>query len=303
MSSLSLSPPPLRYAAPLALLIALLSVASARSEAIGPQVSIDVKRPSATISHAGIGVRLEMAPDPESEEAAPRLTILERGKEALVQFGTPDGFDTPQGTAILVEMDKTNATPEVLFTSYSGGAHCCTKVFVATKGSSGRWQAIDFGDWDGDGIPIEDLDGDGVAEFAAPDQRFLYTFDCYACSAAPQRILTLKRGKIEDVSTQPGFAKAQEAYLAQLRAWHESAEPGQEFSPGFFAGYIAQSAMLGKGRQAWAEMLARYDKGKDSGFEMCRDQPFPGECETDEMVSVGFPEALRSFLDATGYRF
>lgn len=303
MNNLSLSTHRARSALRPSLLLALLFSQPVHAEAIGPQVSLDRNRTTATMDLAGVTVRLDMAIDPQGEEPAPRLTVLQRGKQVLIQFGTPDGFDTPQGTAIFAEMDKTNATPEVLFTSYSGGAHCCTQVYVATKGSKDRWHAVDFGDWDGDGIPFEDLNGDGVVEFAAPDQRFLYAFDCYACSAAPQRILTLARGKIEDVSNRPEFAKAQEAYLAQLKAWHESAEPGQEFSPGFFAGYIAQSALLGKGGQAWAEMMKAYDRKKDSGFEMCPGQPFPGECESEQMVSVGFPEALRSFLDATGYRF
>ncbi|MBA5778342.1 hypothetical protein H2509_14530 [Stappia sp. F7233] len=288
---------------PLILAFAVLAdVAPLGAQGAMPSIALQSGLPAGEVALKGLTLRLEMAKEPEYGEDAPHLTLLQDGRPVVSLFGTPDGFGVPQGSARFIEMDASNDTPEIFFTSYSGGAHCCTQAYAVTKLADGRWQAVDLGAFDGDGLHPEDIDGDGLAEVAAPDQRFLYAFDCYACSAAPQQIFALHQGTIRDVSREARFAKAQAAWLAQLREWREQAAD-DAFSPGFFAGYVAQSALVGKGAQAWSEMLAAYDPKLDAGFEMCPGQPFPGDCPTNRMVTVGYPEALMSFLLDAGYGF
>ena len=38
---------------------------------------------------------------------------------------------------------------------------------------------------------MRDLDGDGLAELRLKDDRFLYAYECYACSYAPPLILSV----------------------------------------------------------------------------------------------------------------
>lgn len=288
------------------LLVAAFCLAgSAAAEAQGalPSIALESGMPAGEVKLNNLTLRLEMAKEPEYGEDAPRLTLIEDGKPVASLFGASNGFGAPQGSARFVEMDNGNGAAEVFFTSYSGGAHCCTQAYVVTKLADGGWRSIDLGAFDGDGLHPDDIDGDGVAEVAAPDQRFLYAFDCYACSAAPQQIFALHQGTIRDVSREKRFARAQAAYLAQLTEWHRQAAGSDGFSPGFFAGYVAQSVIVGKAAQAWAEMLAAYDPKDDAGYEICPGEPFPGDCPNERIVTVPYPEALLSFLRDTGYGF
>ena len=102
--------------------------------------------------------------------------------------------------ASIADIDPGNKHPEVYFASYSGGAHCCTHVVIAEE-QGAKWVAVTVGDFDGDGRYLDDLDHDGVAEVVTVDNRFLYQFDCYACSSAPLQIYTVRDGKSVDVTT------------------------------------------------------------------------------------------------------
>ncbi|MXN66228.1 hypothetical protein GR183_15035 [Stappia sp. GBMRC 2046] len=281
--------------------VAPLRISSAQEDGavtLGGEIS------SGKARNGNITFHLEMAKDPASAEQVPLLSIVYRGRQVLRQFGSPGGFGGPYGSARFAEVDNSNDTPEVIFSTFSGGAHCCTQMQVATKAGPISWTMVDLGAWDGEGPTVSDLDGDGTGEFSTVDQRFLYAFDCYACSAAPKQILAIRDGRLEDVSRQDRFRQVQERHLARMIDWQrQAAQPGQEFSPGFYAGYVAQSALLGKGSRAWEEMLSAYSPSRDPGYEMCRNQPYPGQCGPDEKMQVGFPEALRSFLKAFGYDF
>jgi len=87
------------------------------------------------------------------------------------------------------------------FTSYTGGAHCCTKSILLTLDGD----RIDVGIFDGEGPQIRDLDYDGTYEVLTYDQRFLYAFASYVESFGPDEILQLRGKKFTDVSTSPRF--------------------------------------------------------------------------------------------------
>ena len=60
----------------------------------------------------------------------------------------------------IVELDNTNQAPEVLFSSYSGGMHCCAAITIFSQDEHENWQHTKL---DGvDGYPIGATTIDGV---------------------------------------------------------------------------------------------------------------------------------------------
>ncbi len=254
--------------------------------------------PQVTLTRDGITAQLSMAyPESNATMKAPKLEISVGGKRVVDLFGEASGWETPQGTVGFYEMDPTNDTPEIVFTSYSGGAHCCTQVYVMSTNASGAWETIDFGMYDGEGGEFSDIDGDGLIEMSTYDNAFLYAFDCYACSTAPMMILTARGGRRTDITREARFEKAHRARLVSMNAGLNAART--EFSPGFFAGWVAQKALLGEGYDAWETMKSAYRGYRDEGFESCpTDKP---NCSERERGTYPFPAALTVFLKEQGY--
>ena len=254
--------------------------------------------PAAEISENGVTARIAMVASTESPSmSAPMLEVVVDGATVLRIEGVASGWDTPQGTIEIVEIDPANDTPEVVFTSFSGGAHCCTQVHVASAGKDGKWADVDVGFFDGEGGSFVDLDGDGEAEFRTYDNAFLYAFDCYACSSAPLSLFAVTGGKVVDVSRKPAFEQAHRAWLADME--RRLPEATRDFSPGFFTGWIAEKAILGEGYEAWETMMKAYRGYADEGFESCPEtRP---DCEENEKRTLAYPDALKVFLKQQGY--
>lgn len=125
----------------------------------------------------------------------------------------------------------------------------------------------------------------------------LYAFACYACSTAPIKILTVENGEVRNVSNDPRFRHAHEAYLKSIVT-----EVPDEGVNGFLAGYVAEKILLGEGKQAWKLMLAHYDRRSDWGLEFC-DKPLneEGACP-GEMERLTYPNALERMLNENGYK-
>ena len=181
------------------------------------------------------------------------LTVLVGDRPVIEIVGVASGFDYPETEASIAEIDPNNVRPEVYFSSFSGGVHCCTQVVVATQVGD-KWAAVPVGSFDGDGDFLNDVDGDGTAEIVAVDNRFLYEFDCYACSAAPLKILTVRRGKLVDASGEIQFLPAHREWLRQMEA--NVAAEQRWTSRGFLAGWVASKARVGEGAAALAELNA-----------------------------------------------
>jgi hypothetical protein len=228
----------------------------------------------------------------------PVLTVQENDRTQLEIIGEASGFDFPDGSAELLQVDPENEVAEVVFKSYTGGAHCCTAVRIADKVGR-RWYAVDLGLWDGEGGSFDDLDGDGTFEFFAADNNFLYAFDCYACSEAPLVIKTIRGGEVLDVSSERRFLATHKAWLSAMEA--RLKESGGEKGPGYWAGWIAAKARIGEGRRAFATFRKQYrpQPGEDE-FSICAvDVP---ECPDDQWTAMSLERALRVFLPRHGYK-
>lgn len=254
-----------------------------------------------TVGEVAIELRMETRFIDGMSMDVPVVAITDGGREALTLTGAPSGFEFPQGEAAILELDRIRPGPEVAFTSYTGGAHCCTSVKAAVKTETGRWRAVNLGEWDGGGHEIlSDADGDGVTELVSVDNAFLYAFDCYACSEAPLQILALDDGKVIDVTGEPRFRPTHLDWLEAMEA--RQAEYGEEEKgPGFWAGWIAAKARVGQGPEAWETFRREYRPNPDHDVEECT-VANTGECPQGAQRMVPFADALRVFLTARGYR-
>ncbi|GGB27010.1 hypothetical protein GCM10011380_15770 [Sphingomonas metalli] len=190
-----------------------------------------------------------------------------------------------------------DAPPSVILNSYSGGAHCCQHILVATPAAA-RIDVVDMGSWDGDTIAWpRDLSGDGIADFRISDNAFLYAFGCYACSYAPPRVLTIRQGRKVDISAEPGLRPLFAADLAQVRPLCLKGDRAA------CAAYVADAARLGRTAYAWREMLRHYAR-QDSWplYTECRRRSADGSCPPDQTIRYAtYPEALAAFLKRAGY--
>ncbi|MGH2416564.1 MAG: FG-GAP repeat domain-containing protein [Microcystaceae cyanobacterium] len=194
------------------------------------------------------------------------------------------------GSVSLKDLDS-NGVAEVIVSTYSGGAHCCTNLTIYTWKNNQFLQADIEGMNSGGGI-FQDLNGDGKFEFLSSDDAFLYQFSAYASSFPPSRIYLLKEGKLENVTRKyPKELKtrAWEMYQAFLKGKQEEYEVN-----GILAGYVAQKILLGEYQQGWNFMLANYDRTSDWGLEI-----YQGDRQVGKYPD--FPTALKAFLIQQGY--
>ncbi len=245
-------------------------------------------------------VTLEKGVGGDDELDYPVLRVAVKGQEVLSYTGAGSSLDFPAADASIAEIDPGNDTEEVYFASYTGGAHCCSRVAVASKTDKG-WSVAEVGEFDGDGNFLEDIEADGTAEIVTPDNRFLYRFDCYACSVGPLQILTVRNGAVVDQSTDPRFRDAHRHWLEQIES---DVDPATQWkSMGFLAGWVATRIRLGEGAEAWRGLNEHWDLSKDRGAAVCMTGDDLNKCARKNRKTLKFPERLKLFLDRNGYGF
>lgn len=231
-------------------------------------------------------------------ERIPIVTVFVDDAQVAQLEGEALGFGDPPVAVQIAEIDPANTNPEVVVSFFTGGAHCCSDTKVLTSSEDGTsWQTVELGQFDGGPLLAVDLAGDGQYVFETRDNAFLYAFACYACSAAPLRILALENGEVKNVSADPRFRPAHEANMRNMI----TLVPEQDVN-GFLAGYVGEKSLLGEGKEAWQLMLDYYDRTSDWGLDVC-DQPLDdeGACpgKTERLT---FPEALERMLNENGYK-
>jgi uncharacterized protein YecT (DUF1311 family) len=225
---------------------------------------------------------------------------------ARMRVATADGVSTElTGQALtwaaradfaVVQLDASKADRQVLFSSFSGGAHCCTSLTLLEI-KDGAWRATDLGQRDGDAAQLpRDVDGDGLKEFIFGDQSFLYAFDSYAGSWAPTVVISVSDGRSRDVSAQARFRSVYQRELAEMR------EACGERANGACAAYVATAARVGQLDQAWAFMLRSYDQSSDWIYPSACRVRTAAQCPAEaELKFASFPESLQWFLGEQGY--
>jgi len=230
----------------------------------------------------------------------PVLSLSIEGKKMLRVEGSESFPDNPVFLVQIAEMDPGNPYKEVVFSTYTGGAHCCSDTRILTSSKDGKtWKEVELGPIDGGPLKARDLNDDGRYEFAFRDNAFLYTFGCYACSTSPFHILQLQDGKLIDASAKAEFRPHHVASLHRIIEW-----AGDDMDMnGFLAGYVAQKILLGEGPQAWKFMLKYYDRKSDWGLVNCSvKEDEKGECPPGKKLTLSFPQALERFYKDAGYK-
>jgi hypothetical protein len=194
------------------------------------------------------------------------------------------------GYVELKDLDN-NGTDEVIISTYSGGAHCCTS-FVIYTWQQDKFVKAETGFLDGVGGSFEDLNQDKKYEFVTLDNAFLYAFSSYAGSFPPSKIYTFQQGKLEDV-TRKYPQELRKTLTAMYQAFQTAKKEKTEVN-GILAGYVAQKILLGEYEEAWQFLLANYDKNSDWGLDIYRQSTVIGKYPD-------FPTALRAFLVENGY--
>lgn len=231
----------------------------------------------------------------------PVAEVFDNRRRVAVLDGEASGLWQPPALAQIVEMDPANAVPEVLLSTYTGGAHCCNALQIATRDPHGtRWRRVEVGSFDGGPSGAEDIDGDGVYEILQYDNRFLYRFSSYAESVPPLKILKLEGRRIMDRSSDPTFRFKQELYLKDLEQRLDSISEDIKPNP-LLAAFVATKARLGAFDEAWSYMLDHYDRNATWDLDECiGGYDANSDCRKWKRYS-GFPDALKSLLLEGGY--
>ena len=264
------------------------------------------------LTAAGIRANLSFRATPdgyggEQQQPVLRLWPAASGDDAPISLLTDTpllehvGLAGPVTNSLvqMVELDLDNGSPEVLFSQYSGGAHCCALVTIFRENDQGEWQAIDAGAFDGDIFAAtEPVPGHGYL-LATVDNRFLYRFSSYTGSSAPPQFLTLQGEQVVDISHQPHLRPLFEED-AQRQTRRLANHRGGEVN-GLLAGYAASHARAGRIGEAWPVVLQRHDRDSQWGLEDCHNGYHGQDCDHGATRHPNFPSALAALLQEAGY--
>ena len=261
----------------------------------------------ATIYRAG-NVTLTLRADHKSTSQFPLIILTVRAKGGK-SFSLTTSSGMPSGPATadvgVGHLDPTNPTPEVVLSTYSGGAHCCTGIKILELETHG-WRIIPIPDDAGGqgGLPTfpTDINGDGVRDFVLSDDRFAYAFGGFSASWLPPRVFTLESGHLVERSDSRQYTAL---YQHDMTDAEKHCARNDGFQNGACAGYVADAARLGQLDPAWQFMLAHYDRNATDtlphGCLSTSVTPY-GACPKPDSISLSkFPSALAWFLRDNGY--
>ena len=208
------------------------------------------------------------------------------------------GFPVPSAGFGVGKLDPQSTTQQIIFTSYTGGLHCCTEITVLEL-FEGKWRRINLGQWDGDPLAKfpSDVDGDSTPDFVLKDDRFDYAFAPYTESHKPLRIFNIAGAKVVEVGKETRYDAV---YEADMKSAHAGCTKHKNAA---CAAFVANAGRLGRREWAWNIMLANYRQSTDWNFPTkCKVPLEAGVCPPGRSEQFReFPEALAWFLTDTGY--
>lgn len=200
---------------------------------------------------------------------------------------------TENGSGRLAVVPFDNSEPAVFFTSFTGGAHCCTAAYAAIA-----WgkvvNAIDLGSYDGEGPRLKDVDNDGNFELVSVDQRFLYAFGSYVDSFPPTQIFRVKRNEKIDATRDAAFQPLLRTEFVRLlnQMQNSSSDP----TPGMAAGIAASGSLVGLYQAAKWQVPDAVRNALDDAYRSCE----PPMCASPEIYK-SLDDAISKKLMAWGY--
>lgn len=263
-----------------------------------PLATYEVKKP---VQFASGDITFSVSMEGDEDNPGPTTASAKRGDEVLFTFSTPTEFSMFGSDAGLLKLDPATAAPQLVFTRFTGGAHCCTQTWIATAPEGGTgWTLIDAGVLDGGGYSFEDIDGDGTLELINVDNNFLYAFDSYAGSFAPIRVNRLRGNILKDISSEDEARSQLKRDLARME-FAAKLNPDLWKENGFLAGWVAAKQRLGQGEDAWQTALENLNPNSDFGPQTCKTGKPIEDCPFDDLERVPVAKALAQFLAELDY--
>lgn len=249
----------------------------------------------ATFGNTRITVIRPEQTDDEDQEPLPWVQIATPGVP-IVRFQADEWMGSyVNGILFRTDrLDPAHSTMDVLAAWYTGGAHCCTRVEVASLIGK-QWKLINLQDWDldPDAFPRPRIGPDGVPVLPLADWSFNYIFASHAYSGQPLEVLRVANGKVINVTAQPEYRPW---LLKDMANWRNlCADPKETYHNGYCAAYAADAANAGQLDAAWPIVLQDSTDEKES---FCGTWS-AGRCV--EMKFEHYADALRWFLKAHGY--
>jgi len=233
----------------------------------------------------------------QSGERVPVLHVKAVSGEEITVHGQL-GYPIPSADFGVGRFDPHNKSSQVIFTTYSGGEHCCTKITVLEL-MNGKWTKINLGSWDGDPVAEfpTDVDGDGVRDIVLRDDRFDYAFAPYSESFKPPRIFNIRRARAVDIGHSARYDALYEEDM------NKALSGCMKHKNSACATFVADANRLGRGNWGWRRMLANYKRSTDWDFPTkCNVPVVRDACPAGHSEQFReFPDALEWFLAENGY--
>lgn len=247
------------------------------------------------------GLEITVSESLEGNIRFPAIELKRDGKVLLKEIIKGSEFfgEKMNAEVQIAWLDRTAPTPQIIFSSYWNGAHCCTVTRILTNRGT-EWVSVEAQTLDGGGYQLRDLDGNGDIELLSVDNSFFYKFASYAGSWAPLAISKLRGSQLVDQRWSSDFRRY---YRRALFGWEFQAklEPSLWRQNGFLGGWLALKSVLGESDQAWSVLLSKYDRSEAWPLTICDAAMQNGECPKEATRQVDFPEALRDHLRENGY--
>lgn len=246
------------------------------------------------------GLRVTMGTVPTDDDMqSPRIVGTRNGQVAFSSVMSTVSTSNGQSSAEAIHLDPASSEPEIVFSAFWGGAHCCTVTEIFSPVGN-HWVRTEASTLDGEGYTFKDIDGDGSMELISSDNSFLYAFAPYAYSWAPKIIEQLRDGVLSDQSHNSRFATYYRRELAGMEhlARHDTSLWN---SNGFLAAWVATKALVGEFDDAWPKMMASYDRASDWQMRVCSQPIKLSDCPDSAKINATFPVALRAHLQERGY--
>lgn len=240
------------------------------------------------------GFDIQMTAGLDDDLRVPVMTVTAPDGQTVQVHGEGKSGKVSARFAV-VQLNAASDERQILFSSFSYGAHCCAVPYLVEMTKDG-WRTVTMGAWDGDQIELpKDVDGDGIKEFVLRDQGFLYSFSPYADSYPPIVVYAVNDGRFEDVS---GQTKYRELFIDELPIMKEACEQGGN---GSCAGYAATAARAGQLDAAWPTILKHTGASDWTNPAPCSERNVM-DCDLDDQVAYSsYAESLQWFLGDRGY--
>jgi hypothetical protein len=211
-----------------------------------------------------------------------RVRIVRDGHVAF-DGAPPSGFtqaslDALPGQPLLAvrELDD-EGEPEVMLSTFTGGAHCCFGVVIYGYDRQASAYRVVARDFSHTGYSLTQVGGLSYPQFLGADARFAYVFTSFAASAFPIQIWRYSAGDLIEVTRcYPSLITAD-----ATRNWSAAVddEKSGQAVTGVLAAYAADEYMLGVGQQAIKKIMK-------TGYADITDD---------------YAERLAAFLSSNGY--